>query len=171
LTVSIFLIVAFFLIFYGLKIQKSTKVERELNQIPKGKITYTDLKHPGKILFSKRYRISGKPDYIIRDNNYYIPVEVKSTEFDKPQKNHILQLASYCHLVEENYHNYSPYGIIVYKNSNFKIPFNPKLRYELELIIHRMKKDLKSKNLVPNHNEPRKCLHCLMRFYCNNKLA
>ena len=138
-------------------------------RIPDGEITYSDLNVPAKALFSKRYRIAGKPDYIVKKNKYYIPIEVKSGSYSNPQKNHILQLATYCQLLEDNYGNLVPYGIIIYKNSDFKIPFDPKLRFELESIIHKIRKSI-NKNVVLNHNDPNKCRICSMRMYCKERL-
>jgi hypothetical protein len=48
-------------------------------KIPEGKITYSDLNKPAKPYFSKRYRITGKPDYIIKRNKDFIPVEMKTS--------------------------------------------------------------------------------------------
>lgn len=159
-----------FFFFISLKIHKNAIRQKQKYRIPKGRITYSDLHSPGEILFSKRYRISGKPDYIVKKNNKFIPVEIKSGEYNQPQKNHSLQLATYCHLVEEKYGTFVPYGIIVYKNSDFKIPFNPSLRFELESVIEKMRRELKKKKIVLNHNDQRKCRNCSMRTYCDNKL-
>ena len=139
--------------------------------IQDGKITYSDLDKPAKPFFSKRYKITGKPDYIVKRKNNYIPIEVKSGSYSYPQKNHILQLMCYCHLLEENYGSFVPYGILVYENGqNFKIPFDPKMRYEFESNLKNMRKIIKSKNIVRNHNNPNKCINCSMRNYCNSKL-
>ncbi len=138
-------------------------------RIPNGEITYSDLNVPAKALFSKRYRIAGKPDYIVKKSNYYIPIEVKSGSYSNPQKNHILQLATYCQLLEDNYSNLVPYGIIIYKNSDFKIPFDPKLRFELESVINKMRNSI-NKKVVLNHNDPTKCRICSMRMYCKERL-
>jgi len=70
-------------------------------KIPKGKMTYSDLNVPAKPFFSKRHRITGKPDYVIIENNKYIPIELKSGSHLMPRKNHILQLATYCQLLED----------------------------------------------------------------------
>ena len=45
--------------------------------IQPGKILYSDLNKPAKPLFSREYLITGKPDYIIKEKNRYIPVELK----------------------------------------------------------------------------------------------
>ncbi|MCK5113100.1 MAG: CRISPR-associated protein Cas4 [Thermoplasmatales archaeon] len=140
-------------------------------RIPDGEITYSDLNIPAKALFSKRYRIAGKPDYIVKKNNRYIPIEVKSGSHANPQRNHILQLATYCQLIEDNYRGFVPYGIIIYKNSDFKIPFDPKLRFELESVINKIRGSLKNEKIVLNHNDPGRCRFCSMRSYCTEKLV
>ena len=141
------------------------------HKIQEGIITYSDLNEPAKPFFSKRTRIAGKPDYIVKRNNRYIPVEVKSGAYNKPQKNHVMQLASYCHLLEENYRNFVPYGILVYGSTDqYKIPFDPKLRFELESAIKDMRHTLKSGKIARNHNDYYKCKSCSMRVYCNQKI-
>jgi len=145
-------------------------IEKKKYRIPKGKITYSDLNAPAKALFSKRYRLTGKPDYIVKKNNQYIPIELKSGSHPNPQKNNIFQLATYCQLLEDNYRVFVPYGIIVYNNSDYKIPFDPRLRFELESIIKKMRVTLKNGNVKLNHNDPAKCRFCSMKDYCKNKL-
>lgn len=126
---------------------------------------------PAKPFFSKKYLLSGKPDYIIKQKNKYIPVEVKTGKHDKPQNNHIYQLAAYCHLLEENYGNIVPYGILLYNNSTqYKIPFNPGIRFELESTIKKMRHQIKTEKIVLNHNNPNRCINCSMKKYCNSKL-
>lgn len=140
--------------------------------IPGGKITYSDLNKPAKPYFSKRYRITGKPDYIVMKNKHYIPVELKTGMHDKPQKNHIFQLAGYCHLLEENYGGFVPYGILVYNNSTrYKIPFDSKTRFELESTINNMRRLLKTGRIERNHNKYHKCKNCSMNSYCNVKIT
>lgn len=152
-------------------------MSREINtlkmvhKIQQGKIAYSDLNKPAKPLFSKRYRIAGKPDYILKRNNYYVPVEVKTGRQREPQKNHIFQLAAYCLLLEENYGGFVPYGILVYGASQqYKIPFDPKIRFELESTIKKMRNLLKTGEVMRNHNDPNKCENCSMGTYCDMKI-
>jgi CRISPR-associated exonuclease Cas4 len=166
----LFLCAVFFLSL-SKKIHRTAIQKKKQYRIPDGKITYSDLNIPAKTLFSKRYRLAGKPDYIVKKNNHYIPIEVKSGSYPNPQRNHILQLATYCQLIEDNYRDFVPYGIIIYKNSDFKIPFDPKLRFELESVINKMRGSLKNGKAVLNHNEPGKCRFCSMRTYCEEKLV
>jgi len=126
---------------------------------------------PAKPLFSKRFRISGKPDYVIKKNNHYIPIELKSGSYNQPPKNHSLQLAAYCQLLEDTSAVFVPYGIIVYNDSEFKIPFDPSIRFELESVIKKIRYSIKSGNVVLNHNDPGKCRNCSMKSYCKDKLT
>ena len=144
---------------------------KTINKIQDGRITYSDLNIRAKPLFSNRYKIAGKPDYIIKKNSQYIPVEVKSGVYNLPQKNHALQLAAYCQLVEENFNSFVPYGVLVYNKSNqYKISFDPKLRYELELSIKNMRNILKTRSVSRNHQEKNRCRNCSMRSYCKMKI-
>ena len=107
-------------------ISKNVDKLKKQHKIQKGKLTYSDLNELGKPFFSKRYRITGKPDYVIAKGNRNIPVEFKTGSHDEPLKNHVLQLAAYCHLLEENYGAFVPYGILVYNSKfQYKIPFDP----------------------------------------------
>ena len=150
---------------------KNVDKVKSINKIQDGIITYTDLNVPARPLFSNRYKIAGKPDYIVKKNDNYIPVEVKSSSYNFPQKNHILQLAAYCHLVEETYKNFVPYGVLVYhKSKQYKIPFDPSLRFELENSINNMKYVLQTGQLSRNHSDQNRCRNCSMRSYCDVKI-
>ena len=73
--------------------------------------------------------------------------------------------------MEENYGGFVPYGILVYNNNQqYKIPFDPKMRYELEALVKEMRFTLKNNNFTRNHNDPNKCFNCSMRSYCEIKL-
>ena len=85
------------------KINRTVRKLKIKHKIQDGKIIYSDLNMPAKPLFSKRYRISGKPDYIIKKDGHQIPVEVKTGQYHEPKKNHVFQLAAYCQILEENY--------------------------------------------------------------------
>ncbi|MDD1732027.1 MAG: CRISPR-associated Cas4 family protein, partial [Methanosaeta sp. NSM2] len=95
----------------------SARSMRQKNGIPQGQVIYSDLDRPAQVLHSSSLALSGKPDYIVRDGEgRLIPVEIKSGRAKVPHRGHILQLAAYCLLIEENYHMDVPYGIIVYSD-------------------------------------------------------
>ncbi len=164
------MISVFFLLISN-SLKKSIKKTKQKYKIQKGQIAYNDIGENVKPLFSKKYRIAGKPDYITKNNNSFIPVEFKSSTHFHPQKNHVMQLAAYCQLIEDNYNSFVPFGVLVYNSeSEFKIRFNPKIRYDLENTIKKMRYDLRTEHISLNHNDPNRCRACSMRKHCDKKI-
>lgn len=154
----------------SLRIKSKVKKLRKNNNIQPGEITYSDLSIPAKSFFSKKYILAGKPDYVLKRGEKYIPVEVKTGDHTAPQDNHIFQLAAYCHLIEENYGVFVPYGLVTYEDSCYRIEFGPKLRYQLQITIEEMRGFLKSKNKRRNHNDVKRCKSCSLRSYCDKRI-
>ena len=152
-------------------INRTIQQQKQEYRIPKGTIQYTDLTVPATPLFSPRYRLTGKPDYIIKEDNSYIPVEIKSTAHDQLQTNHLYQLAAYCQLIEDQYGTFVPYGRIIYQNADFCIPFDPKIRFDLSTILQEMRSHSASDDIHRNHQDYRKCQKCSMNKYCPEKLG
>lgn len=151
----------------------SAKTIRLVYGIPDGKVIYSDLDRPGKALYSKRLGISGKPDYIVKGKGRsLIPVEIKSSKAPKPYKGHVLQLAAYCYLVEENYRKSVPYGIIVYSDGKqHRVNFDKSLRSDLLATIDEMKRTLGHDCPRRPHNRKEKCRHCSFGWSCKDSLA
>ena len=125
---------------------------------------------PEKPLFSPRYQLAGKPDYIIRQPNGWFPVEVKSGQYHQPQPHHTMQLAAYCALVEDTYKQFVPQGVLVYPTGSFTVLFNPEQRFHLEKTIQQMKQFKTAKVVQRNHQDTHKCRACSMRQFCSQKL-
>lgn len=87
---------------------------------------------PGETLFSKTISLAGKPDYIVKENGYFIPVEYKSGKTPKdPYLNHTTQLMAYCFLVEEKYGVRPPGGYLKYPDREFKIAYTDEARVSI----------------------------------------
>jgi CRISPR-associated exonuclease Cas4 len=168
----ILLAFALLLISISIVLKGDVKKLKIKHKIQAGKITYSDLITPSRPLYSKRYGISGKPDYIVKKDGVYFPVEIKTGNHIEPKKNHKFQLAAYCQILEDNYKSFIPYGVLIYSDTSqqFNVPFNPKIRYELESIINEMRKNLKTGKIKRNHNNSQRCKNCSMRDYCNKKI-
>lgn len=154
-------------------IKKKVVSVKKNHLIQNGKIRYSDLYHPQKALHSKSLPLAGKPDYIVTTKqNEYIPVEVKTGHHQKPKQSHIMQLISYCHLVQEFYGKKVPYGILVYYDTKlqFKIMFSDEYRSILASTIDLMIDHMEQNTVSRNHNHVEKCLHCSMRENCPEKL-
>ena len=152
------------LVFYKVAKRKQT------HRIPAGIITYTDLNIPAEPLFSRRYRLTGKPDYIVKKNDQFIPVERKSGSSSVPQHSHLLQVAAYCQLLEDVTKGFVPYGILVYNDSQYTIRFDPGLRFELESTMVAMRNSLARNRISRNHDDSRRCRSCSMKKYCTKYL-
>jgi len=140
--------------------------------IPEGRIVYTDLDKPAEPLFSEQLRLTGKPDFIAYFKRQYIPVEVKTGVTKSPYRNHVLQLAAYCLLVEEKYNEIIPFGVLVYGGGRqFRIPFVAFLKRQVITIMEEMRTQLASGTIQRNHNLIAKCQNCSMRVHCNQSIV
>ena len=173
LLVLALLILAVAFQFLSKKESSSAKTMRLVYGIPAGKVIYSDLDRPGKALYSKSLGISGKPDYVVKGRGRtLIPVEIKSGRAQKPHINHVMQLAAYCYLVEENYGRSVPYGIIVYSDGlQHRINFDKALRSDLLATVSEMKKTLEHDCPMRTHNYKQKCRHCSFNWSCNRRLG
>jgi len=170
--ILILFILAFFLLLRSRTRYKWIVREKEKFGIPQGKITYTDLNKPAGSLFSAGLGLVGKPDYIVETSGKYIPVEAKSGKARRPYRNHVLQLATYCLLIEEIYNQTVPFGILTYSSGQqFRIPFVAVLREEVIKTLNEMRMQLASKSAKRNHDVPARCKFCAFRNFCNQRIA
>jgi CRISPR-associated exonuclease Cas4 len=169
LVLSILLMIAaVILIASAVGIRWSVQKKKKSYGIPEGVILYSDLNVPAGALFSTRYRLTGKPDYIVKKENHCIPVEVKSGKGPHPHQSQVLQLAAYCQILEDTSGMFVPEGILVYNNVPYTIRYDPKLRFELESLMKTMRASLRSGVVNRNHHEPWRCRCCSMKQYCSN---
>jgi CRISPR-associated exonuclease Cas4 len=105
--------------------------------ILKNETIYSDTEeNPGEILVAKTVPLRGKPDYLIKDGKYIIPVEYKSGKTpSSPYLNHTMQLMAYCLLVEETYGIRPPGGYIRYPQNEFKIAYTSEAETSLRQVI------------------------------------
>jgi CRISPR-associated exonuclease Cas4 len=170
----LWLLGSFIFLFNVLKDAELADEIRRLHGIYKGKIEYADkMDRKTKMLFSKKYALQGKPDYIVKIKDKYIPVEIKTGKVPKgPHFSHILQVAAYCLLILENYGKRPPYGIISYgKTSKHKINFDNDLEGLLLDKIGEMRKCIKNNFAHRNHHRKGKCKFCSRRNECPEKLV
>ncbi|HKJ96563.1 MAG TPA: CRISPR-associated protein Cas4 [Thermoplasmataceae archaeon] len=137
--------------------------------MPDGKAVYGDLMAEGKILRSRRYGLTGKPDKIVQNGKEVVPYEYKSTDAVRPREGHMLQMAAYFVILEENFPGSKvEYGILKYKNYAFRIENSQRLREELFNVMGRIRGNLGMPE--PNHNNPGRCVYCSFRGTCSKKL-
>jgi CRISPR-associated exonuclease Cas4 len=150
-------------------------VQRREAGIPGGRIIYTDTGGWGAVerpLYYPPLKLTGKPDYLVRNQGTVIPVEVKSGRApESPYDSHIFQLASYCLLVEKTYGKRPPYGIIHYNNRNFAIDYTPELETALMELLAEMRRDEIKNSVDRSHDQPPRCARCGFRELCDQSLV
>jgi CRISPR-associated exonuclease Cas4 len=168
LVAGVLIVVAVTFLAVALKMQSTVRIEKRTYGIPDGLILYSDLNVPAEPLFSKRFHLVGKPDFIVQKEDRYLPVEVKTGGQPHPQPSHLMQLAAYCQILEDVSGAFVPEGILVYNNVPYTIAFDPQLRFELESVITLMRTSLHEGVVMRNHQEPGRCKRCSMRRYCDD---
>jgi CRISPR-associated exonuclease Cas4 len=148
---------------------------RRTTGLPRGRVIYTDTggwQRNEQSLFSTTHRITGKPDYLVREGDIIVPVELKSSKAPPvPREGHILQLAAYCLLVEENLNVRPHYGIIKYSDRQFAIDYTDELRAELLHVANEMRIAAHTPDGPHrSHNDLRRCTTCGVRDACNERL-
>jgi len=144
---------------------------RQRTGLPAGQVVYVDTgdwQDCERPLFSSRHRLTGRPDYLVRQRGHIIPVEVKSaTGLRQPYESHILQLTAYCLLVEENERKTPPYGLLHYPDVTFHIPYTLQTRVNLLDTLTRLRADLDSDDVPRSHSEPQRCRCCGFHRVCS----
>lgn len=121
-------------------------------------------------LFSRRYSLAGKPDYIVEQNGAIVPVEVKpNRRASAPRESDVMQLAAYGLLIEETLgkdRTAPAYGLLKYRDAVFQVDFTDELRAHLLDLIEQMRDDLDARDVPPSHDEPARCRACGYREEC-----
>lgn len=126
-----------------------------------------------KPLFSRRYRLTGKPDYIVQDEmGAMIPIEVKpNRSAPQPRHSDTMQLMAYGILVEEKFGARPEYGLLKYRDDVFQIEFTAELRAELFDILREMRAARAASNVSRSHDDPTRCKYCGYRDECDERLV
>jgi CRISPR-associated exonuclease Cas4 len=148
---------------------------RQSTGLPQGRVIYTDTgawQRNEQALYSRLHRIAGKPDYLVQQGERIVPVEVKSSKAPaQPREGHVLQLAAYCLLVQENLHTRPEYGIIQYADRQFAIPYSAELEAELLRAVAEMRAGAaQPQGPQRSHEDVRRCATCGVRDACDERL-
>ena len=169
------LVLAILLLFVALLLLWGSSRMLRSSGLPEGRLIYADVRQWQPVvepLFDPHYALTGKPDYLVQQGKYLIPVEVKSKGVKAlPLEAHIMQLAAYCLLVHQCYGNRPPYGILHYPNRTFAVKYTPRMEAQVLQLIEAIK-DSKAKEIALNrsHNSSSRCFHCGYRDICDQKL-
>ncbi len=142
--------------------------------VPTGRIIYADPQLWGKVekpFFDAETMLTGKPDYLVKQDDLFIPVEVKSGfSPNEPYQSHVFQLLAYCLLVEKSIGMRPPYGILKYRNRTFAIDYTAQQEAALLDLLANMRMDEKLSSCMRSHEEAARCGRCGFRAMCEQKL-
>ena len=163
------------LLFLGLGLFLLARRQRKISGLPEGEIIYTDAgdwRRNERPLFSNRYRLTGKPDYLVRQGGEIIPVEVKSTRLNgrPPYPSHTMQLAAYCLLVEDVLDVRPAYGILKYADATIRIAYTDALREEVLGALAAMRRAQGASDIPRSHEDAVRCRFCGYQRSCDQAL-
>jgi CRISPR-associated exonuclease Cas4 len=152
---------------------QSARQRREAG-IPAGRVIYSDTRAWGKVekpFYDSLTGLTGRPDYLIEQNGFWIPVEVKSGYApSSPHEGHLYQLAAYCLLVERASGKRPPYGILHYRNRTYAIDYTADLEAGLLDLLAEMRQQERRDDIPRSHAEPARCARCGYRSICDQKI-
>ena len=115
--------------------------------------------------------LSGKPDALITEGSYIIPIERKPLA-RKIRDRYIAQLLVYMRLVEEFEGKKPPYGYLILGPScrRVKVENSERRQSWLQKYIDEMRAALEQKQPVLPAPHPRKCVKCTVREHCQHRV-
>ena len=150
--------------------------KRRLSGMSVGRISYSDTskwQRNKRPLYSSRYGLTGKPDYLVQQGRVWVPIEVKSTRLSgrAPYYAHVMQLAAYCLLVEDVFGVRPDHGILQYADATIRLDYTDALRRELLATLSAMRRAAQTGDASRHHEEPARCRHCGYRDVCSQALG
>ena len=168
------LIAAFFLYKLLLSTERIDQLRDDYNLGEETIETPDGLTEETPVLKSRKYNLAGRPDYMIKENDLRIPVEVKTGRRPKaPFFSHVLQIGAYCLLSEETFQKSPSHGQIRYgfENEPHNVDWEPKLKTLVLEKIEEMNDVLAGRTKAHrNHKRVGKCNNCSRRKGCPERL-
>jgi CRISPR-associated exonuclease Cas4 len=148
--------------------------ERRKLGIPAGKVIYVDASSWDKVekpLYDADLHLTGKPDYLVKQGNKIVPVEVKSRNAPRsPHDSHVYQLGAYCLLVEREFKQRPSHGILHYSNKTYAIDYTRDFENNIKDTIREMQTHMSKEPLNRSHQDEKRCQHCGYRSICDQSL-
>ena len=169
----LWLIGASFFLYHALRASAIAMALREKHRLVDRTLSYVDDQTKNTRLFvSQNYGLRGRPDYVVTQGDFQIPVEVKTGRTPRgPLFSHIVQLGAYCLLIEEETGKAPPYGVLRYEKMEHEIEYGADQRKLVTGKLAEMRAALIKGEAHRNHNRPGKCIGCSRRSECPEKLA
>jgi len=122
-------------------------------------------------LYSEELGLAGRPDRIVREGEFLIPEEWKSSK--RVNDGHRLQLGTYFLLIEAEYGSRPPHGFVVLGDgSRHRVENTEKLRSKVLAVAERIRERRKIlREEIPVNQPAAKCRACGQRSDCRRKSA
>lgn len=145
---------------------------RQATGLPAGAVVYSDTGKEEAVLeplVSHRFGLVGKPDYLVeitgaspvQGRRIVVPLEVKSRRRPRAaDPGHVLQLAAYCLLVEDQYGCRPPHGYIRYADATVEVPYTNELRSAVLAAMQAMRKERRAADVPRSHQDAERCRRC-----------
>ena len=124
----------------------------------------------GREYRSERLGLVGRPDAVVEENGFFIPIDRKA--FGKrPRDKDLAQLLVYCRLIEEEFGVRPPHGYLIIgpQAKRFKVVNNPEKQLWIDSILDQMRTFLSGGACVATPDR-RKCEACEVRLSCDQRL-
>jgi CRISPR-associated exonuclease Cas4 len=143
--------------------------------LPRARIRTDDVhlgKRPERPMTAPRYRLTGRPDYLLEHRGMLIPVEAKPLRRTaEPYESDVLQLIAYCLLVEETTGCRPPYGLLRYAEQTWEIPYTAAARTLLLETLAAMDRAWQAADVPRSHEVVGRCVACSQRRACDQRLG
>jgi CRISPR/Cas system-associated exonuclease Cas4 (RecB family) len=166
------------LVIGALLLRQSQHLRLEMG-LPHGEVFSQD--HVGqpmraRTLVSRRYGLRGTPDCLIRTRDGIVPVELKRTAHPPSGEgvypNHMIQVLAYCVLVEENYREPVPYGLVLYGGNEARKVYLTEDRLAWLIgVMDELRHAQSGGEKDRSHEQSGRCLGCGLREKCNQALG
>jgi CRISPR-associated exonuclease Cas4 len=169
----LYLVILFLLI--GVFLFWKSGSQRKSVGLPGGKIVYSDTgvrDEVAEALYDPIWNLTGKPDYLVRQKQDVIPVEVKSGRTPgAPYDSHIFQVAAYCLLVEQVLGVRPSHGIIQYPQRKFRVDYTRELEEALKVLLEEIRTHSRKKQVNRSHDIRERCVACGFRKVCPERIS
>lgn len=162
------------LIIFALVLLWQSGAKQRAAGLPGGRVVYSDMGGWGAVdqpLYDPVWDLTGKPDYLVRQDGQVIPVEVKSGRTPAaPYDSHIYQLAAYCLLVQRVLDVRPAYGLIKYPGRTFQVDYTAELEQSLKDLLDEIRVMGRRRSLDRSHDSAARCRGCGFVEVCEQRL-
>lgn len=122
-------------------------------------------------LISEELNLAGKPDAIIEEHGFKIPVEFKPSS-DKVKNRYVVQMSVYLRLIEKIYGKKPPYGYLILGKDKRRVQLKnvEEKQDKLDKLLNEMKQITSGTHKAIATPSLKKCALCPARNYCSFKV-